>query len=80
MTTDEISEKVKGIVVEQLNVEPEKVVPGAAFIEDLQADSLDVVELVMAIEEEFEIEIADDAAGSISTVQDVIDYLVKNVE
>ena len=71
----EIGERVKKIVVEHLGVEPEKVVDSASFIDDLGADSLDTVELVMAFEEEFGVEIPDDAAEKITTVKDAIDYI-----
>ena len=71
----EIGERVKKIVVEHLGVEPEKVVDGASFIDDLGADSLDTVELVMALEEEFECEIPDEDAEKITTVQQAIDYV-----
>ena len=67
--------RVKKIVVEQLNVEEDKVVVTASFIDDLGADSLDTVELVMAFEEEFDIEIPDDAAEKISTVQDAVSFI-----
>jgi acyl carrier protein len=72
------AERVKKIVVEHLNVDAEKVVEGASFIEDLGADSLDTVELVMAFEEEFGIEIPDDAAESIVTVGDAVKYIEKS--
>ena len=78
MSDTEIFEKLKGIIVEQLGVEEDVVKPEATFVEDLAADSLDIVELVMGIEEEFEIEIPDQAAESIVTVQDVIDYIRNN--
>ena len=78
MTDIEVFEKLKGIIVEQLGVEEVAVKPEATFVEDLSADSLDIVELVMAIEEEFELEIPDQAAESIVTVQDVIDYIKNN--
>ena len=68
-------EKIKAIVVEQLGVKEDKVVPEASIIEDLGADSLDVVELVMALEEKFGIEIADEDAEKIHTIQDIIDYI-----
>ena len=68
-------DKIREIVVEQLGVEPEQVVPEANFVEDLGADSLDTVELIMAFEEEFDVEIPDTAAEKIKTVQDVIDYI-----
>ena len=71
----ETAERVKKIVVEHLGVEPEKVTEEASFIDDLGADSLDIVELVMAFEEEFGVEIPDDAAEKISTVKDAIDYI-----
>ncbi len=74
MTTD-IAERVKKIVVEHLGVEGEKVVDTASFIDDLGADSLDTVELVMAFEEEFGVEIPDDAAETIQTVGDAIKFL-----
>ncbi|MBQ7882012.1 MAG: acyl carrier protein [Treponema sp.] len=78
MSDAEIFEKLKGIIVEQLGVEEDAVKPEATFVEDLSADSLDIVELVMGIEEEFELEIPDQAAESIVTVQDVMDYIKNN--
>ncbi len=71
----DISDRVKAIVVEHLGVEGSKVIDGASFIDDLGADSLDTVELVMAFEEEFEVEIPDDAAEKIQTVKDAVDFL-----
>jgi acyl carrier protein len=68
-------EKVKKIIVEQLGVEAEEVTPEAKFIEDLGADSLDTVELIMALEEEFGIEIPDEDAEKIITVKDAIEYI-----
>src|SRR6478752_8111625 len=76
----EIGERVKKIVVEHLGVEPEKVVDAASFIDDLGADSLDTVELVMAFEEEFGCEIPDDAAETILTVGDATKFLEKNAK
>ena len=73
----DIAERVKKIVVEHLGVEPDKVTDNASFIDDLGADSLDTVELVMAFEEEFGIEIPDDAAESIVTVGDAVKYIDK---
>ncbi len=73
----EIADKVKKIVVEHLGVEESKVSNEASFIDDLGADSLDTVELVMAFEEAFSVEIPEDAAEKISTVQDAIDYISK---
>ncbi|HIK33863.1 MAG TPA: acyl carrier protein [Oscillatoriales cyanobacterium M59_W2019_021] len=75
MSQDSILSRVQKIVVDQLEVQPEEVKPEANFINDLGADSLDTVELVMALEEEFEIEIPDEAAEKILTVQDAIDYI-----
>jgi acyl carrier protein len=73
-----IEEKVKQIVVEQLSVDEAEVTPSANFVDDLGADSLDTVELVMAFEEAFEMEIPDEEAEKIKTVQDAIDYIEKN--
>ncbi|MBI3611013.1 MAG: acyl carrier protein [Nitrospirae bacterium] len=70
-----IEEKVKKIIVEQLGVDEEDVTPEASFVDDLGADSLDTVELVMAFEEEFGIEIPDEDAEKILTVQNVVDYI-----
>ena len=74
----ETADRVKKIVVEHLGVEGDKVTEEASFIDDLGADSLDIVELVMAFEEEFGVEIPDDAAEKISTVKDAIDYIEQN--
>ena len=71
----DISDRVKKIVVDHLSVDEGKVAEGASFIEDLGADSLDTVELVMAFEEEFGIEIPDDAAENIQTVGDAVKYI-----
>ena len=71
----DVAERVKKIVIEHLGVEADKVVEGANFIDDLGADSLDTVELVMAFEEEFGCEIPDDAAEKIMTVKNAIDYV-----
>lgn len=76
----EITQKVIDIVVDHLGVEKEKVSEDSSFIEDLGADSLDTVELVMAFEEEFECNISDDAAESIRTVSDAVKYLVENAK
>lgn len=75
MTQVEIFEKVKKIVAEQLEIESDKVTPEANFANDLNADSLDTVELVMALEEAFDVEIPDEAAEKITTVQAVVDYI-----
>ncbi len=72
-----INQEMTDIIVEQLNVESDKVVPGASFVDDLGADSLDLVELIMAMEEEFDIEIPDEDAEKIATVQDAMDYVEK---
>ncbi len=73
-----VFEKVKGIVVEQLGVKPEDLSLQSSLIEDLGADSLDIVELIMALEEEFDIEISDEDAEKISTVGDVVEYIKKH--
>lgn len=73
-----IEEKVKQIVAEQLGVDEDQVTGDAAFMDDLGADSLDTVELVMALEEEFDIEISDEDAEKIATVQDAIAYITDN--
>ena len=70
-----VQARVKEIVCEQLGVSAEEVTPEASFIEDLGADSLDIVELVMALEEEYEMEISDEDAEKIRTVQDAVDYI-----
>ena len=75
----DVGERVKKIVIEHLGVDEAKVVDGASFIDDLGADSLDTVELVMAFEEEFGCEIPDDAAEKILSVKDAIDYIDQNV-
>ena len=80
MSSEEIFEKVKGIIVEQLGVTDTLVTMEASFIDDLGADSLDIVELVMANEEEFDIEIPDSDAEKVVTVGDVVDYIKDNVE
>ena len=74
----DIENRVKKIVVEHLGIDESKVVETASFIDDLGADSLDTVELVMAFEEEFDCEIPDDAAENIQTVKDAIDFLKEN--
>ncbi len=71
-----VQEKIKDIIVEQLGVTPEKIKLEAKFIEDLGADSLDIVELVMAVEEEFDLEIPDEDAEKLKTVSDFQSYLV----
>ncbi len=71
-----VEERVKKIVCEQLGVKEEQATNGASFVEDLGADSLDTVELVMALEEEFELEIPDEEAEKITTIQEAIDYIV----
>lgn len=79
MSSEEILEKIKAIIVEQLGVADTSVTMEASFIDDLGADSLDIVELVMAIEEEFDIEIPDSDAEKVVTVGDVVDYIKENV-
>ena len=75
MADKSIEEKVKDIIVEQLGVNPEQVTPQASFIEDLGADSLDIVELAMAFEEEFSVEVPDEDAEKLQTVGDVVKYI-----
>lgn len=79
MSETEIYEKVQKIVAEQLGVDASKVTPQASFANDLGADSLDTVELVMALEEEFNVEIPDEAAEEIATVQAAVDYISNKV-
>lgn len=78
MSEKTIEEKVKDIIVDQLGVNPEQVTPTASFIEDLGADSLDTVELVMAFEEEFGVEVPDEDAEKLQRVSDVIKYIEEN--
>ena len=79
MSSEEVFEKVKEIIVEQLGVAETSFTSEASFIDDLGADSLDIVELVMALEEEFDIEIPDADAEKVVTVGDVVDYIKENV-
>jgi acyl carrier protein len=73
--SDELFQRVQGVVAEQLGVEPEKVTRDAEFVQDLNADSLDLVELIMQLEEEFGIEISDEEATNIVSVGDAIDFI-----
>lgn len=73
--SESVADRVKNIIVDQLNVSLEEVKPEASFIEDLGADSLDIVELIMALEEEYDIEIPDEEAEKIQTVKDVTSYI-----
>ena len=75
MTATNVEMKVKGIIAEQLGAKEEEIKATSSFIEDLGADSLDIVELVMAMEEEFEVEIPDEEAENIKTVQDAVNYI-----
>lgn len=77
-TPEEIEERIKSIIVDQLGVAIEEVTSEASFIEDLGADSLDIVELIMALEEEYDIEIPDEDAEKIQTVKDVVTYVQSN--
>ena len=79
MSKDKVTQKVHDIIAESLNVNRSEVVSAASFIDDLNADSLDIVELVMAIEKEFNITIPDEQAQNIRTVQDATDYIVAHV-
>lgn len=78
MSTEEVFEKVKSIIVEQLGVADTSVEMDSSFIDDLGADSLDIVELVMALEEEFDIEIPDADAEKVVSVNDVVEYIKEN--
>ena len=80
MSSEEVFEKVKEIIVEQLGVTENSVTIEASFIDDLGADSLDIVELIMALEEEFDMEIPDADAEKVATVKDVVDYIKDNVD
>jgi acyl carrier protein len=73
-----VEEKIKKIIAEKLSVEPDEVVPEASFVDDLGADSLDLVELIMAMEEAFDIEITDEEAEKLQTVQDSTNYIKKH--
>lgn len=79
MNEDALFEKVKSIIVSQLGVEEDDVVREASFLDDLGADSLDIVELIMALEEEFELEIPDEDAERIATVGDAVDYIRERI-
>ena len=74
-----VSERLKKIVVDQLGVDESEVVPGASFVEDLNADSLDLVELIMSLEEEFKLQISDEDAEKITTVQEAEDYIEEHL-
>ena len=78
MGTEEVFEKIKNIIIEQLQVSETAVTEEASFIDDLGADSLDIVELIMALEEEFDMEIPDADAEKIVTVNDVVEYIKNN--
>jgi acyl carrier protein len=78
MEREELLEKVKAVIVDQLNVEEDDVVEDASFVDDLGADSLDIVELVMALEEEFGISIPDEEAENIKSVGDAVNYISNN--
>ena len=79
MSSEEIFDKIKEIIVEQLGVSEDSVNEDASFIDDLGADSLDIVELIMALEEEFDIEIPDTDAEKVVTVGDVVEYIKDNI-
>ena len=79
MTQEEIFGKVKDLVSKQLSIDEKEITTDASFIEDLGADSLDTVELIMSLEEEFDIEIPDEEAEKIKTVQNVVDYILNHL-
>jgi acyl carrier protein len=74
-----VSERLKKIIVDQLGVDESEVVPNASFVEDLNADSLDLVELIMSLEEEFKLQISDEDAEKITTVQEAEDYIEEHL-
>lgn len=74
-----VSERLKKIIVDQLGVDESEVVPAASFVEDLNADSLDLVELIMSLEEEFKVQISDEDAEKITTVQEAEDYIEEHL-
>jgi acyl carrier protein len=76
---EQITRRLKEIIAEQLGISEEEIVPEASFVDDLGADSLDLVELIMALEEEFDMEISDEDAEKIQTVQDAINYIAERV-
>lgn len=78
MDHDELFEKVKAVIVDQLGVEEDDVIEDASFVDDLGADSLDIVELVMALEEEFGVSIPDEQAEKIKSVGDAVDFITEN--
>ncbi|MBO5911482.1 MAG: acyl carrier protein [Elusimicrobiaceae bacterium] len=80
MSVENVQERVKNIIVEQLGVEADQVKPEAQFVNDLGADSLDTVELIMALEEEFDIEIPDEKAEKIKTVGEAVAYIEENAK
>ncbi len=75
---EQVTQRLKEIIAEQLGISEEEIVPEASFVDDLGADSLDLVELIMALEEEFDMEISDEEAEKIQTVQDAINYILEN--
>lgn len=75
----EVFEKIKGLVADQLNIEEDEITMESSFLQDLGADSLDIVELIMAFEEEFDIEIPDEEAEKIETVGDAVEYIQNNI-
>lgn len=79
METEEIFEKVKTVIVEQLGIDEENVKMDSSFLDDLGADSLDIVEFIMALEEEFGLEIPDEDVEKIVTVKDVVEYISENI-
>ncbi|MGN0015791.1 MAG: acyl carrier protein [Candidatus Avelusimicrobium sp.] len=80
MSVENVQERVKNIIVEQLSVDADQVKPEAQFVNDLGADSLDTVELIMALEEEFDVEIPDEKAEKIKTVGEAIEYIEQNAK
>ncbi len=80
MTNEELFDKIKEMIVDQLGVDEKDITPESSFIDDLNADSLDMVELVMAMEQEFDVSVPDEVAEKVGTVGDAVEYIAKSAE